>query len=105
MGALTMKSKTGLKGKVFVLAGIIIISFLFSLLFIAFKIQEITFKEKKIALQNLVETVVPMLAFYDGAVRKGEMTVEEAQKKALMIIKNTRFGNKDYFWVMTHPRK
>lgn len=99
MGALTMKSKTGLKGKVFVLAGIIIISFLFSLLFIAFKIQEITFKEKKIALQNLVETVVPMLAFYDGAVRKGEMTVEEAQKKALMIIKNTRFGNKDYFWV------
>ncbi|MFP5221036.1 MAG: methyl-accepting chemotaxis protein [Acidobacteriota bacterium] len=62
----------------------------------------------KDSLYAVVGTVHSLLKEYDAQVRRGELTLEEAQKQALWRIKQTRYGNGDYFWIndltLPYPR-
>ena len=56
-------------------------------------------KDRKEGLKNLVEVVHSLLGDYHGRVMAGELTQEEAQKRALERIDRMRYGNGDYFWI------
>ncbi|MBN2039312.1 MAG: cache domain-containing protein [Spirochaetes bacterium] len=57
--------------------------------------------QKKIKLQNVVDSAVSVFVRLDNDVRKGVLTVEEAQKEAIKLIKDIRYGEEgqDYLWV------
>ncbi len=62
-----------------------------------------SFKEqKKSELHNIISTVVATLDGLDQEVKRGAITLEQAQEHALNVIKHMRYGqdNKDYFWIM-----
>ena len=65
------------------------------------------FKEKQTQIQFMVQSVYSIVERYHAQVQKGELTLEEAQKRALDRIKHLRFGpeNKDYIWINDfHPK-
>jgi len=53
----------------------------------------------KDSLNAVVGTVNSLLKEYDAQVRRGDLTLEEAQKRALHRIKLARYGKGDYFWI------
>jgi len=59
----------------------------------------------KSSLHSLVGSVDSLLKEYDAQVKRGDLTLQEAQKRALQRIKTLRYGNGDYFWIndLTRP--
>ena len=59
-------------------------------------------EQKKNELNNIIHTVIEVLEGINKEVKNGNTTLEQAQKQALQIIDNMRYGkdNNDYFWVM-----
>jgi methyl-accepting chemotaxis protein len=63
--------------------------------------KKAVFKEKQLQLQFMVQNVYSLMEHYQARVQKGELTLEESQKRLLDRIKHMRYGpeNKDYLWV------
>lgn len=62
--------------------------------------------------KEVVETAYSVLDYYEKEEQKGTYTREEAQKQALLVVKNLRYEGKEYFWVndmtprmLMHPFK
>ncbi|MFZ5427022.1 MAG: methyl-accepting chemotaxis protein [Thermodesulfobacteriota bacterium] len=53
----------------------------------------------KDSLNAVVGTINSLLKEYDAQVRRGDLTLQEAQKRALHRIKQARYGKGDYFWI------
>ena len=53
----------------------------------------------KDSLHSVVGTIHSLLKEYDAQVQRGELPLEEAQKRALRRIKQARYGSGDYFWI------
>ncbi len=89
--------------------GIIIIT-IFAIVIFAYcipKIYNIAVDKKKETLKKIVQVGISFLDTVEKKYQKGEMTLEEAQKKAAQYIKYFRYGpeNKDYIWINDfHPR-
>ncbi|WP_243361874.1 methyl-accepting chemotaxis protein [Fundidesulfovibrio terrae] len=60
------------------------------------------------SLRAVVGTIESLLKEYDSQVKRGDLTLEEAQKRAVHRIKMLRYGNNDYFWIndltLPYPR-
>lgn len=68
-------------------------------------IEQRLIEEKKITTKYLVEVVDTMLGEYEARVQKGELTLEEAQKRASLRIKGMRYGEGDYYFIIdSHPK-
>lgn len=65
------------------------------------------FKERLIKQvpQSSVETMVSLIKTFEGHVKTGEMTIEEAQKVALWAVEKIRLENNNYFWVQSTDSK
>ncbi|MGK5092283.1 methyl-accepting chemotaxis protein [Deltaproteobacteria bacterium TL4] len=61
--------------------------------------EESLWNEKRTTIRNVVETTTGMVAAYELKARNGEMTLKEAQEKALGIVKELRYNGDEYFWV------
>lgn len=62
---------------------------------------------KREMIRSLTDNVWSLLSDYDNRVKSGELTLEQAQKRAKARIKGMRYGpeQKDYFWINDmHPR-
>jgi len=59
------------------------------------------YNEKRTMLENLVGPALGYLESIDSQVKAGQLSLEEAQKRAYERIKSMRYGpeGKDYFWV------
>ena len=57
--------------------------------------------QKKETIRELTESTWSLLAEYQQQVERGELTLENAQSRAIQRIRNLRYGpqGKDYFWV------
>jgi methyl-accepting chemotaxis protein len=53
----------------------------------------------KNALRAEVGIINSLLREYDNQVKRGDLTVEEAQKRVIYRIKMLRYGKGDYFWI------
>ncbi|BDV41438.1 chemotaxis protein [Geotalea uraniireducens] len=67
---------------------------------------------KKGATRNVVDVAYHVLSGYGDKAQKGELTQEEAQKRAADEIKSLRYQGKEYFWIndlgprmIMHPMK
>ena len=63
--------------------------------------------DKKEMLRELTDTAWSILEESEAMCRNGEITMEEAKQRAILRIKDLRYGNsrKDYFWIIDmHPR-
>ena len=65
------------------------------------QIEENFLSRKKEMIRELTETTWSLLGTYYERELSGELTREEAQKRAVMRIRNIRYGTekKDYFWI------
>ncbi|MBN2448625.1 MAG: cache domain-containing protein [Phycisphaerae bacterium] len=56
---------------------------------------------KQQTMRELTQAMCTILQRYEDRVRSGELTLEDAQTRALANLRNTRYGedSKDYFWV------
>ena len=55
--------------------------------------------EKTTATKNIVDVAYGILVQFDERVNKGEMPLEEGQKKAALEIQNLRYAGNEYFWI------
>ncbi|MCP3899778.1 MAG: histidine kinase, partial [Desulfobacteraceae bacterium] len=64
-------------------------------------------EQKKELIQNITQSTWNLLSNFDRKVKQGELTLEEAQKKAKNQIQNFRYGpeGKDYFWIINMQNK
>ncbi|MGE5492336.1 MAG: cache domain-containing protein, partial [Actinomycetota bacterium] len=49
--------------------------------------------------RNLVEVAYSSLVFYEKQARDGKMSVEDAKKAALGVVKEARYDKNEYFWI------
>jgi methyl-accepting chemotaxis protein len=60
--------------------------------------------DRQTQLLRVTDLVFSQLQQYENQVKRGELSAEEARAQARMWIKQTRYGNNDYFWVNDeHP--
>ncbi|HMK55630.1 MAG TPA: cache domain-containing protein [Dissulfurispiraceae bacterium] len=55
--------------------------------------------EKRIQTQSVVDVTYNLMADYDARAKKGEFSVEEAQRRAIASIKELRYKKEEYFWI------
>jgi len=70
------------------------------------QLEESLINRKKETIKELTETVWSLIDSYHEREMLGELTREEAQKRAVLRIRTLRYGveNKDYFWINDmHP--
>ncbi len=61
--------------------------------------------EKRLQIKNLVEVTDTLLGEYEARVQKGELTPEDARKRAALRIKSMRYGEGDYYFIIdSHPK-
>ncbi|MCP4349995.1 MAG: methyl-accepting chemotaxis protein [Desulfobacterales bacterium] len=56
--------------------------------------------EKKIATKHVVEVVFKQISYYYSKSESGEISEDEAQKKAITIARNSGYGDNGYFWII-----
>ena len=58
-------------------------------------------EQKKIKLENVVDTGISLLTKLNKDVENGDMTIDDAQSTAIALIKDIRYGDegKDYLWI------
>ncbi|HYQ48536.1 MAG TPA: cache domain-containing protein [Thermodesulfovibrionales bacterium] len=58
-------------------------------------------EQKKKMITAATQTAVNILAFYEGRISSGEISIDEARNLAIRQIRAIRYGNegKDYFWI------
>jgi methyl-accepting chemotaxis protein len=56
-------------------------------------------QQKQVELQHLAELVRSIVMEEHAAAQKGDITVDDAQKRAMARVSALRYGNNDYFWI------
>ncbi|MHB8788670.1 MAG: cache domain-containing protein [Desulfobulbaceae bacterium] len=58
-------------------------------------------EQKKETITVLTQAAVNMLSYYDQRVQRGELSLAEAQRRAVQQVRGLRYGgeDKDYFWI------
>jgi methyl-accepting chemotaxis protein len=99
-----MSSNLNLSKKILFQAVVLIVCFSMVLTWIFLRLKGNLYQEKITATRQIVEVGYSLLADYDARVQKGELKLEEAQKRAIEGVKNLRYDGKEYFWINDlHP--
>ena len=100
-----MKKKASLSTKVKLLSAAFIVFFLFSVMFLSFSVQRTIIEEKINTSKKLVYAALAIFNQYDELVKSKALTLEEAQKKTALAIKNMRHKEHEGFWVLDSNAK
>jgi len=65
-------------------------------------ISTILTEQKKTELKNLVEAAVSIVADYEARSKRGELSEEEAKKRAAYELRILRYGGSEYFFIMDY---
>lgn len=55
--------------------------------------------EKMVATRNVVEVAANVIQAFQAKAKSGELTLEEAQKRAIESVKQIRYQGSEYFWI------
>src|SRR5208283_2977068 len=69
------------------------------LIWVYFKIDAMVYREKRSDLKGVTEVAFNLLSVYEGRVKSGELTLEDAQKRVALRIKGLRYRGQEYFWI------
>ncbi len=98
-------SQFKLSTKIIVQALMIVVCFSLVLTWVFLRLKEKIYDEKVVATRHVVEVAYSILMSYENRAQKGELKLEEAQKRAMTAIQNLRYEEKEYFWINDlHPR-
>jgi len=62
------------------------------------------FEDRKVKTRHLVESAYSVLEYYHKTASDGKMTMAEAQRAAVQVIKSMRYEEMEYFWINDmHP--
>jgi len=107
-----MLRRVKLSTKIILLGVAAVIAFAVVLTWISFNIEGKIYREKEIATKHVVEIVFSLLEEYEARYQKGELTFEDAQRRAALRVKSLRYEEKEYFWIndlgpkmVMHPYK
>ena len=85
--------------KIIVLGVLITLPFSASLVWVYAKYKGSIYDAKYHQVQQLVDVATSLVAEHEQRAEKGEFTLDEAKKRALLRIKTLRYGNDEYFWI------
>lgn len=92
--------------------GIIYACFFAVLVFLTVRTYRDIYQQRVTRVKDVVDVAISLLSEYHERAKKGEFSVEEAQKRAAQRIKNLRYSGKEYFWIndlqpkmIMHPYK
>jgi methyl-accepting chemotaxis protein len=69
-----------------------------------FTLKENLLEERKLKTKHVVESAYGVLDYYHSLAGQGKMTMDEAQKAAIALVKYLRYEEKEYFWINDmHP--
>ena len=80
-----------------VIGGLICVALI--LVWVYFRIEASAYNQEKMLLKGATEVTFSLITEYEGRVRSGELTVEEAQKRVSARIKGLRYNGQEYFWI------
>ncbi|MCX5828977.1 MAG: cache domain-containing protein [Deltaproteobacteria bacterium] len=107
-----MLAKMKLTSRIVLQSVIIIMSFVLALGWLHYHLKGKLYDEKIKATKHVVDVAYSTLAQYDERVKKGELEMEEARKRAASDVQNLRYAEKEYFWIndlvprmVMHPYK
>ena len=69
------------------------------LIWVYFRFETMVYREKQSDLKSVTEVAFSLLADYESRVKSGELTLEDAQKRAALRIKGLRYNGQEYFWI------
>ena len=69
------------------------------LTWVYFKIETMVYRYKQADLRSVTEVAFSLLGDYENRIKSGELTPEDARKKAALRIKDLRYGGQEYFWI------
>jgi len=96
------KLSTSISLRIALPALLTILLFITAIFFIILpQLEESLINRKKETIKELTQTVWSLIDSYHEREMNGELTREEAQKRAVLRIRTLRYGgeNKDYFWI------
>ncbi len=100
-----MLKRFNLSTRIFLLGIVIIVAFTSIFFWLYPRFKQKLYDEKFQNTRHLVEAAWGILDYYGKQVTSGGLSKEEAQKQALLVVKNLRFEKGDYFWINdTQPR-
>jgi methyl-accepting chemotaxis protein len=89
-----------------------VISAAIALGWIYFRFERTIYSDNQNAIRIVTEVAFSLMTEYDARIKTGEFTLEEAQKRAALRIRNLRYNEKEYFWIndltpkmIMHPYK
>ena len=78
---------------------VIFLCFAGILVWVSVRSGRVLYDEKLLKTKHVVEVSYSLLDEYAKRAEKGEMTTEEAKKRAAIRIQNLRYDEKEYFWI------
>ena len=107
-----MLNKLNLSTKIVMLGTVIILAFALVFVWVVPKVKNNMYDAKYLMTKNVVEAAWGVLDYYSKQAKTNAITADEAKKRAMVAIKNLRYGNNDYFWIndlqprmIMHPLK
>jgi methyl-accepting chemotaxis protein len=94
-----MLKRFKLSTRIFLLGIVIIVAFTSIFFWLEPRFKQKLYDEKFQKTRHLVEAAWGILDYYGKQVTSGGLSKEEAQKQALLVVKNLRFEKADYFWI------
>lgn len=94
-----MLKRFKLSTRIFLLGIVIIVAFTSIFFWLHPRFKQKLYDEKFQNTRHLVEAAWGILDYYGKQVTSGGLSKEEAQKQALLVVKNLRFEKADYFWI------
>jgi methyl-accepting chemotaxis protein len=94
-----MLKRFKLSTRIFVLGIVIIVAFTSVFFWLYPRFREKLYDEKFQKTRHLVEAAWGILDYYGKQVTSSGLSKEDAQKQALLVVKNLRFEKADYFWI------
>ena len=94
-----MLKRFKLSTRIFLLGIVIIIAFAAVLSWLYPQFRQNMYESKFLKTRHVVEASWGVLDYYGKQAKTGALSREEAQKQALLVVKNLRYDKDDYFWI------
>ncbi|MFZ0943933.1 MAG: cache domain-containing protein [Syntrophobacteraceae bacterium] len=69
------------------------------LIWVYLQIATKVYRDKQTDLRSVTEVAFSLMEVYESRVKSGELTLEDAQKRAALRIKGLRYSGQEYFWI------
>jgi methyl-accepting chemotaxis protein len=97
-GLATIK-QLGVGTKLAVIGGLAAVCLLVTGVVVLDRLTDAQYDGRKLGTQNVVESAVSTLTYFESLERSGEMTRDQAQAAARSAIGTLRYGDGEYFWI------